>query len=335
MSFWDFPDNPGSFFQRLFYSLSGRGSTPLRITAVDNVNFTVRRGEIMGLLGPNGSGKSTLLKLLACLILPSKGTASILGYDIVKEPSRAIEQVNFVPGLLTGGIWISNRLSARQNLEHYANLFRLSRADVDRALELSGLADRADERAATFSSGMIARLMLAIGLLRNTPVFLMDEPTAGIDPQGAKEIRQYLKDHLCKRLGITILMATHNVSEAQDLFDRVCIMNKGRIIAIDTVQNLIRSISEVETIRIDAKNINQDLIKRLERIDGVDRVAIMFQDPQEARGTIRIHTKDHREVLPRAIDLSIKEYDLKIEFVEISQPDLEDVFINLTGSALE
>jgi len=320
--------NPGAFLQWALYRFS-KDVTKENVVALDHLNLKVARGELTGLLGPNGSGKTTLLKVLATILHPSEGTAWIMGHDLVKEPKMIPRVLTLIPGLLSGGAWINPSLTARKNLEFYAGVFSLDRTRVDEALKVAGLSEVADSRVATFSTGMFARLSLATGLLKETPLYLMDEPTLGISPDIVRDIHAYLRD-LCKHHGATIVYATHHVQEAQEMCDRVAILDSGRVMAYDTPRNLITTTRKGDVIEIELLNLSTDLIEGMEKIGDVERVLGTLIDPVDGRGMLRIHAKESRAVLPEVVEACTKR-GCRILFVKVLEPDLEDVFIERVG----
>ena len=197
-------DAPYAFFYNLFHKIYKKSVK--KVIAVNHINLKIREKEIVGLIGPNGSGKTTLLRILSCLIKPTEGTAKIYSFDILKNKKRVLEIISFIPGILTGGIWCNPGLSARRNLIEMAKFFNFPKERVDEALALAGLEDFADIRVGNFSSGMLAKLSIAFSLLKNSKVYLLDEPMAGVSPEKVSYIHNYIKNHLNKKLGATIFI---------------------------------------------------------------------------------------------------------------------------------
>lgn len=200
------------------------------ITTLDGVNIKVREGEVLGLMGPNGAGKSTLIKILCTLILPSEGNAYINGYDVVKEGKKARSSIGFVTTDERSFYW---RLSGRENLQFFATLHNLPRTKVksrvDELLDVVHLKNRADEPFLNYSAGMKQRMAIARGLLNDPIVLFMDEPTRSLDPAAAKNLRDFIKDHIVGERGKTVFISTHQLDEAEQLCDRVAILDEGRI----------------------------------------------------------------------------------------------------------
>jgi ABC-2 type transport system ATP-binding protein len=228
-----------------------RGST--RVVALDSVSLTIPTGEIHGLLGPNGAGKTTLVKILSTVLLPTSGRARVLGHDVVEETHAVRPLIGIVFGGERGLYW---RLTGRQNLEYWGALYKLpSRAAKARAqqlLERVGLADKADGRVEEYSRGMKQRLHLARGLMGDGTVLFLDEPTTGMDPLAAREFRTLIGE--LREEGRTILLATHDMVEAETVCDRVTLIDRGKIVATESPRALGRVISRFQ--RIDVEGVD-------------------------------------------------------------------------------
>jgi len=259
------------------------------VTALDDVSIEVEQGEVHGLLGPNGAGKSTLMKILSTVLLPTSGSAYVLGHDLVTEHRRIRPLLGIVFG---GERGLYPRLTARQNLRYWAALYGMSTkkglARTDALLDELGLAERADDRVETFSVGMRQRLHLARGIIGDPRVLLLDEPTNGLDPLAARQLRE-----LIQRLageGRTILIATHDLAEAEVLCDRVTMINHGRVIAAEAPKTLARLVSRQERVRVRADAGLLDRVRALAGVLGVDPAddgtAVVSVDSQEAVGTV-------------------------------------------------
>jgi len=305
------------------------------IVAVDDVNLKVEKGELFGLLGPNGAGKTTLIKCLSTLLIPDGGTAIINGYDVLKEPDRVKRCIN----LVGSGHWIGFDwgLTVRENLEFFANLYglkpSLARERIDEVLKVVDLKDKEKEVPTRISSGMRQRMIIAKGFLIRTPIFFMDEPTVGLDPVSARDIRGYIKDKLSGELSETIVLTTHYMQEAEQLCDRVAIMDKGKIVACGSCQELKDMIGKRDVIEIETVNIGDKLIDEIGKMDLVENVASHIDDEVTSTGTVRVHTDDAESVLPMVLQ-SIEKNGGKVLHVSASQPTLEDVFMKLTGRGL-
>ena len=208
-----------------------------RKMAVDGISFTVNKGEIFGLLGENGAGKTTTIKMLVTLLAPTNGSCKVFQYDTFKQAKHIRPHINFVFG---GEMGVYRRLSARDNLMYFAGLYKIkheiAKERTQRLLDLVGLEEEGDQLVETYSKGMVQRLQIARGLINDPKIIFMDEPTVGLDPVGANILRDLIRK--MKEEGRTVLLTTHYMQEADDLCDRIGIMNRGKIIALDTPEML-------------------------------------------------------------------------------------------------
>jgi ABC-2 type transport system ATP-binding protein len=284
-------------------------------SALDGVSFDVRPAELFGLLGPNGSGKTTLFRILSTLMLPTAGRALIMGYDAAKEPNALRRQI----GVVFQAQSIDVKLSAYENLRHQGHLYGLNGAALKaRITEMLGrvaLADRAHDRAETFSGGMQRRLELAKGLLHHPSVLLLDEPTTGLDPGARRDLWQYLQI-LRDQERVSILVTTHLMEEAERC-DRLAILNEGKLVALGTPTELKHEIGG-DVILLDARD-PESLAHRIE--------ARFHVQAQVLAGKVRIE----RENGHRFITDVVEAFPGEIEAISASKPTLEDVFIHRTG----
>ena len=286
-----------------------------RRTALDGVSFEVRRAELFGLLGPNGSGKTTLFRILSTLMVPSSGRAVILGCDVATDPSALRRKI----GVVFQAQSIDRKLTAAENLWHQGHLYGLHgpalKSRMAEMLARVGLADRAQEKAETFSGGMQRRLELAKGLLHRPAVLLLDEPTTGLDPGARRDLWQYL-GILRDQEQVTVIVTTHLMEEAERC-DRLAILSEGKLVALGTPAELKREIGG-DVILLDTANA-EALAERLRE---------RFQvNAQVLEGQIRLErTNGHRFMT----DL-VESFPGEIDAISISKPSLEDVFIRRTG----
>ena len=295
--------------------------TPRRrdpVTALDGVSLSIPGGEVHGLLGPNGAGKTTLVKILSTVLLPTEGSASVCGHDVVAETKAVRPLIGIVFG---GERGLYTRLTARQNLEYWGALYRLSGGEIKSRsaalLERVGLTDRADQRVEEFSRGMKQRLHLARGLMGDAKVLFLDEPTTGMDPLAAREFRRLIGE--LKGEGRTILLTTHDMVEAETVCDRVTLIDRGRVLATETPRTLGTLISRFQ--RIDVDGAPAELLAEIEGISGVSAVTM------QPDGSVRIEVNEEGAtslVLRRLVDAGVTD-------VRTSLPSLEEVYVQVIG----
>lgn len=293
------------------------------ITAVEDISFSVRRGELFGLLGPNGAGKTTTVKMLATILLPTRGSASVLGYDVVKQTQAVRERIGFTFG---GARGLYGRLSASDNLRYFAELYalepNLTHKRITELLELVGLADRKDDRVETYSSGMQQRLHLARALLHDPDLIYLDEPTVGIDPVGARELRKTVKQ--LSQAGKTILLTTHYMAEAEELCDRIAIINHGLIVALDTPASLKKQISGETLFEVEVRAADlTGLQTGLQKLD--DRLHMQVGEAHPNK-KVSIRTAFPEEVM-RTLTPFISSQ--QVQGLEVRNQTLEDVYVSI------
>ena len=316
------------FWSRL---LARRKRTAEPFVAVDGVSFSIRAGEIFGLLGPNGAGKTTTIRMLCTLLEPTSGTALVNGYDVLRQTSLVRQSLGAV---LTGERSIYWKLTGRENLAYFAALYHIppavARQRIAGLLARLDLAGRADEYVERYSSGMKQRLAIARALLANPPVLLLDEPTIGLDPQSARNLRELILE--IRAEGRTILQTTHYMEEADQLCDRVGIIDSGTIIALDTPASLKRSIQQRDVLQLELENFDPALCGAVSVLPAVEYVVA---HPAGTGGvwSLALHTTDSRGVLPGLIEV-VGSKSGRIRHLQVAQPSLEDVFIAHTGKAL-
>lgn len=304
------------------------------IVAVDHISFHIKEGELFGLLGPNGAGKTTTIKLLCTLLIPDEGTAIVNGYDVMKQPAEVQKCIGVVTGGERGLYW---RLTGRENLWFFSQLYnvpeKVARERIEKLLKLVELEERADEQVEKYSRGMKQRLHVIRGLVNDPPILLLDEPTLGLDPASARVIRDFIKEELQKRQNKTILLTTHYMEEADQLCDRIAIIDYGKIIALDTPENLKKGVQKTDIIEIKVSNLKQEDGEKIGTIEGVKKSVVTFTDSTVGEATIKIHAEKAEEIMPLTTEYLIKK-GARILMLEQTKPTLEDVFISLTGRKL-
>jgi ABC-2 type transport system ATP-binding protein len=287
------------------------------VRALDDVSLRVEQGEVRGLLGPNGAGKTTLVRILSTVLLPSEGSAFVLGHDVARDTRRVRASIGIVFG---GDKGLYPKLSARQTLEYWAALYNVSVADtkqrVPALLERVGLADRADYRVETYSRGMKQRLHLARGLIGDPRVLFLDEPTIGMDPLAARDFRSLVKE--LRDEGRTILLTTHDMAEAEAVCDQVALIDRGRLIAVETPEALARFVSDYERIDFEGTEAVAALVRGSEGVARVNAIAT---------GGYRVevsHAHALRPILNHLVSAGVTS-------VRTSRPSLEEVYVHMIG----
>ncbi len=294
------------------------------LAAVRGVSFTVEQGEIFSLLGPNGAGKSTTISMLSGLLQPDGGEARIMGHSVLSDSDAARAALGMVPQ----DIALYGDLSARENLTFWGKMYGLRGPElkqrVDETLEIIGLTDRQKGRVETFSGGMKRRVNIGAALLHHPQVVIMDEPTVGIDPQSRRHILDNVKE--LNQRGMTVLYTTHYMEEAEELSNRIAIMDQGQIVACGTHAELVKLVGEQARIDLTLTGDVQATAARWEQVNGVTRVS-----PNE--NTVTVLAADSNQALPRLFE-SATAAGSRILSVDIQEPNLEAVFLHLTGKAL-
>jgi len=299
---------------------------PEDVLAVDGVSFEIEEGEIFSLLGPNGAGKTTTISMLSCLLPPTGGDAKIDGQSIVGA-SLAVRRII---GVVPQEIALYEALSARENLVFWGRMYDMGGPElkrrVDEVLAQIGLSDKADAKVETYSGGMKRRVNIGVGLLHKPRLIFMDEPTVGIDPQSRRNILETVKD--LNRQGMTVLYTTHYMEEAQELSDRVGIIDHGKLIALGTQKELTQTVGEHETLRLHLGEGEESsaLVEALRALPDVIQVSA-------TDGQVILMVPEAEETLPGAITAA-NELGVRVRSVDIEEPNLEAVFLHLTGRAL-
>jgi ABC-2 type transport system ATP-binding protein len=250
------------------------------VEAVRAVSFTIEPGELFGLLGPNGAGKTTTIKMLITLLIPTAGSARVLGLDVVKDAREVRKRIGYVFG---GERGVYERLSGYDNLRYFAELYgvppKLQKPRIEELLELVGLKGREHERAEGYSRGMKQRLHVARGLLHDPEVLFLDEPTIGLDPVGARELRSTIAS--LTAAGKTILLTTHYMFEADALCDRIAVISKGKIVAEGTPADLKRGVGQGSVLEVEVYGVDEETIERVRRLGGV--LAVSVEEREQAQ----------------------------------------------------
>jgi ABC-2 type transport system ATP-binding protein len=296
------------------------------VEAVRGVSFTVGRGELFGLLGPNGAGKTTTIKMLNTLLIPTSGTARVCGHDVVRQTREVRRQIGYVFG---GDRGLYDRLSALDNLRYFAELYAVAPREQKRRiaelLDLVGLAGRERERVEGYSRGMRQRLHIARGLLHSPQVLFLDEPSIGVDPVAARELRRTVADLAAS--GTTVLLTTHYMAEADELCDRIAVIADGRIQALGTPAELRHHADGRRVVEVEAYGVPEAAVAALRGLPGVRETAI------EERGALQlltVHSDAHVDVQG---DILRELAGIRLGRVDSREPTLEDAYVAIVSAA--
>lgn len=297
---------------------------PRGVRAVDGVSFDIAQGEIFSLLGPNGAGKTTTISMLSCLLAPTSGDATVAGHSITHE-AQAVKRVI---GVVPQDVALYPTLTARENLHFWGRMYAMGGAAlnrrIDEVLDIVGLRDRANERIDKYSGGMKRRINIAVGLLHQPRIIYMDEPTVGIDPQSRRNILDTVR--ALNQQGMTVLYTTHYMEEAQELSHRIAIMDRGKVIALGTKDELTRLVGHQDSLHLMVDAAPEALIQSYWGVPGVSQVTV-------SDNAISLLAEDGNAVLPALIAMA-NQAGVKVHSIEIREPNLEMVFLHLTGKAL-
>jgi ABC-2 type transport system ATP-binding protein len=291
------------------------------LTALNDISFSVGVGETFGFLGPNGAGKTTTIRILTGISNPTSGTATIFGHDIEHDTIAARQSM----GIVSENSNVYDDLTAWQNMMFSAELYHVGRSEREKKsaelLTLFGLYDRRNDLAHGFSKGMKRRLTLAMGLVNSPRLLFLDEPTSGLDVESNIIIRDVITDLI--REGVTVFLTTHNIEEANVMCDRVAIINKGHIAAIDAPERLKKTIQSVQSIEFSFDRTSADQLGDLRRLPTVN-------DARKAGDKFKLYTEDPSVVID-AVMAYARSHNLRVISITTLGPSLEDVFIRLTG----
>ena len=298
--------------------------TTKEIVAVDDVSFAIQEGELFGLLGPNGAGKTTTVKMLTTLLIPTVGSATVKGFDVVAQAEDVRRRIGFIFGGERGLYW---RLSGIDNLRYFASLYSLdpdvTKKRIPYLLDMVGLNGRGDEKVQGYSRGMKQRLHVARTLLHDPDVLFLDEPTLGLDPVGAREFRQVILQLQSEKK--TILLTTHYMFEADALCDRIAVINHGCIIALDTPGGLKTHVSDLNVVEVETFGAPESALERLRALPFADSLAV---EEQGQKQVLLIQTTRGAEAVP---DVIAALDGLKVGRVIVREPTLEDAYVRLVG----
>lgn len=291
------------------------------INALKGISFNVKKGEIFGLLGPNGAGKTSTIKILTTLLTPTSGEAKVLGYNCFGEEKQLRRRINFIFGGERSLYW---RLSAWDNLSYFCDLYnideKIKKERISKLLELVGLSEKAHFKVESFSKGMKQRLQIARGLVNDPEILFLDEPTIGLDPSGAKILRDIIRR--LSNDGKTIILTTHYMHEADELCNRIAVINKGKIIALDKPENLKKDI-DGSVIEVKMLTLNNELLSSLREIDKVSNISVKENNQTYI---LNISCKDARRTIT---SINEKLSNHKVLSMGMRETTLEDVYLKM------
>jgi ABC-2 type transport system ATP-binding protein len=315
---------------RIYKIRGGKKTEPRELVALDDVNIDVKPGELFGLLGPNGAGKTTLIKILTTLLAPTQGKAWVDGLDVEKEPEKVRPRINMVSGGETSGYGL---LTVRENLWMFSQFYGLESGEsnqrIKQLLEVVGMADRLNTKSSDLSTGLRQKMNIVRGFLTDPQVLFLDEPTLGLDVGAARDVRQFIRQWVDLDPTRTLLLTTHYMVEADELCDRVAIINNGQVLACDTPANLKHDLQSDAIFRLEVSSLNGMGIHSLESLPGVKQFIHREQDDCAVLEFIL----SEEQVLGMVIN-TLSEKDIQILNFQKREPTLEDVFVNLVGSSM-
>ena len=313
--------------KRLFQKRQRRAKRT--VVALDGVNLRIEEGELFGVLGPNGAGKTTLIKILATLLLPTSGRAFVDGIDVVKDPWSVRRRINMVCGGEHSGYGI---LTVRETLWMFSQFYgvpgRVARERIDELLRVVGLEEEAGTKINRLSTGMRQKMNFARGFINDPKIVFLDEPTVGLDVGAARDVRKFIKRWVRERPGKTVLLTTHYMTEAEELCDRVAIIDRGKILACDTPENLKRRVKKDSIFHLEVEGL--DSWEELRGLPGVKQLAAAARD-----GYTELRFILERDDVISQVLGKITERGSRVLYLRKTEPTLEDVFIELVGRSLE
>lgn len=315
---------------RIYKIRGGKKSEPKELVALSDISLQVQPGELFGLLGPNGAGKTTLIKILTTLLAPTSGTAFVAGYDVCQEPNPIRQRINMVSGGESSGYGL---LTVRENLWMFSQFYgiptKVANQRIKDLLEIVGLSDRLNTKSSDLSTGLRQKMNIVRGFMTDPEVLFLDEPTLGLDVGSSREVRHFIRNWINNNRDRTLLLTTHYMVEAEELCDRVAIINHGRVLACDTPEALKRRLHQEAIYRIEISPLNGLEAERLELLPGVKN---FVHNPQDGYAVLEmILEKD--DVLGSVLNALTNE-DIHIINLQKREPTLEDVFVELVGRSM-
>jgi ABC-2 type transport system ATP-binding protein len=313
------------------YKVRGAKKGDLKqLEALKDVNLDVPDGELFGLLGPNGAGKTTLIKILVTLLAPTTGRALVAGHDVVKQPHAVRPLINMVSGGESSGYGL---LTVRENLWMFGQFYGLdnhtTNRRIDRLLDIVGIKDRANTRTSDLSTGLRQKMNIVRGFLTDPAIIFLDEPTLGLDVGAGRDVRQFVRNWMAEAKGRTVLLTTHYMAEADELCDRVAIINGGQVLACDTPANLKLRLQRESLFHLDVSPLPPEALDVLRTLPGVSTVCHQSQD---GRSELELALSAD-EALSGVVN-TLTAHNARLLNLQKREPTLEDVFVDLVGLSL-
>jgi ABC-2 type transport system ATP-binding protein len=315
---------------RVYKVRGGRKDEPKDRVALSDVNLQVPRGEFFGLLGPNGAGKTTLIKILTTLLSPTTGRALVAGYDVSRQTKEVRPRINMVSGGESSGYGL---LTVRENLWMFAQFYGLdtktAHARIDELLAIVGLADRANTKTSDLSTGLRQKMNIVRGFITDPDVIFLDEPTLGLDVGASRDIRRFVREWVAGRPNRTVLLTTHYMAEADELCDRVAIINAGRVLACDAPEALKKRLQREVIFRLEVSPLRNGALGAFQSLPGVRKFVHSPQDGKSELDLI-LETDDALSGVVNALAT----HNAHILNLQKREPTLEDVFVELVGMSM-
>jgi ABC-2 type transport system ATP-binding protein len=317
---------------RIYKIRGGKKSEPHSLVALTDVNLEIRPGELFGLLGPNGAGKTTLIKILTTLLAPSMGHAWVAGYDVTDTPEKVRPRINMVSGGETSGYGL---LTVRENLWMFSQFYGLSSSvankNIKHLLDVVGLSDRTNAKSSDLSTGLRQKMNIVRGFMTDPDVLFLDEPTLGLDVGASREVRHFIRSWVDNNPTRTLMLTTHYMVEADELCDRVAIINQGRVLACDSPTNLKHQLQQEAIFHLEVSPFNGSLnASKFETLPGV---CSAVHHPQEGFESLDLILEEE-QALAGVIN-TLNSANIRLLNLQKNEPSLEDVFVQLVGESME
>jgi ABC-2 type transport system ATP-binding protein len=316
---------------RIYKIRGGKKAEPKELVALQDVNLEVGRGELFGLLGPNGAGKTTLIKILTTLLAPTSGRAWVAGYDVAQEPQKVRPLINMVSGGESSGYGL---LTVRENLWMFSQFYgmpsKVANQRIRQLLEVVGMPDRLNTKSSDLSTGLRQKMNIVRGFLTDPQVLFMDEPTLGLDVGAARDVRKFIRQWLDENPDRTLLLTTHYMVEADELCDRVAIINQGQVLACDTPHNLKRCLQQEAIFRMETSPLNGMRVQDFEQLPGVRNVT---EQPMDGYVVLEF-VLEEEPALSNVVN-ALTGGGVRILNLQKREPTLEDVFVELVGRSMQ